>query len=84
MSKICKYLVPLIFFGFVLGYAGPAQTSGQVSDKELSARIDKLLSDVYKPAQPGAAVLVKKQGKVILRRATASPTLNSTFPSSPT
>jgi CubicO group peptidase (beta-lactamase class C family) len=68
MSKICRYLIPLIFFGLILGHIGSAQTSGQLSDKELSAQIDKLLSDVYKPGQPGAAVLVKKQGKVILRK----------------
>jgi CubicO group peptidase (beta-lactamase class C family)/uncharacterized protein YneR len=68
MSKICRYLIPLVFFGLILGQADSAQTSGQLSDKELSAQIDKLLSDVYKPGQPGAAVLVKKQGKVILRK----------------
>jgi len=68
MSRFCKYLIPLLFLGFVLGHAGSVQTPGQVSDKDLSAQIDKLLSDVYKPGQPGAAVLVKKQGKVILRK----------------
>jgi CubicO group peptidase (beta-lactamase class C family)/uncharacterized protein YneR len=68
MSKICRYLIPLVFFGLIRGQADSAQTSGQLSDKELSAQIDKLLSDVYKPGQPGAAVLVKKQGKVILRK----------------
>src|SRR4030042_1214216 len=68
MSRFCKYLIPLLFLGFVPGHVGSAQTPGQVPDKDLSAQIDKLLSDVYKPGQPGAAVLVKKQGQVILRK----------------
>jgi len=68
MSRVCKRLIPLLFLGLMLGQVGSAQPSGQVSEKDLTARIDKLLSDVYKPGQPGAAVLVKKQGKVIWRK----------------
>jgi CubicO group peptidase (beta-lactamase class C family) len=45
-----------------------AQSQAQTADKDLSVQIDKLLSDVYKPGAPGAAVLVKKQGRVILRK----------------
>jgi CubicO group peptidase (beta-lactamase class C family)/uncharacterized protein YneR len=68
MSRICRFLIPLLFFGFILGNTDWAQAVGQASDKDLSAQIDRLLSDVYKPGQPGAAVLVKKQGRVILRK----------------
>jgi CubicO group peptidase (beta-lactamase class C family) len=45
-----------------------AQAPAQALASDLSAQIDKLLSDVYKPGAPGAAVLVKKQGRVILRK----------------
>jgi len=68
MSRLCKWLFPFVFLGLVPGHVGSAQIPGQVSDKDLSAQIDKLLSDVYKPGQPGGAVLVKKQGKVILQK----------------
>jgi CubicO group peptidase (beta-lactamase class C family) len=72
MSRFCKCLIPLIFLGFMLvqgqAAAYPSQAAGQTSDNELGAKIDKLLSDVYKPDGPGAAVLVKKQGNVILRK----------------
>jgi hypothetical protein len=43
-----NWLVPLVFLGFVLGQAVSAkaagQASGPVSDKELAAQIDMLLS----------------------------------------
>ncbi len=72
VSRFRNWLIPLFFLGFVLGQAIPAthadRISGPVSDKELASQIDKLLSDVYKPDGPGAAILVKKQGKVILRK----------------
>jgi len=72
MTRLCKFLAPLFIIGLLTGQlvlAYPAgQTSGPVSDKELAAQIDKLLSSAYKPDGPGAAVLVKKQGRVILRK----------------
>jgi len=68
MSRACKCLILLLFLSLFLGPFGPAQTGGPVSDKDLASQIDKLLTGVYKPDGPGAAVLVKKQGKVILRK----------------
>jgi CubicO group peptidase (beta-lactamase class C family) len=72
MSRFCKWLIPLVLLSLLLAQAGSAQATGQasgpVSEKGLASQIDKLLSDVYKPGQPGAAVLVKKQGRVILRK----------------
>jgi len=72
MSRSRNWLVPLVFLGFVLGQAVSAkaagQASGPVSDKELAAQIDTLLSSAYKPDGPGAAVLVKKRGRVVLRK----------------
>src|SRR4030067_1085072 len=65
MSRVCKSLILSFLAVLVLGQVGSAQPPGQVSEKDLTAKIDKLLSDVYKPGPPGAAVLVKKQGKVI-------------------
>jgi len=62
------YRTPVLLVIAALAQLVSAQAPGQVADKDLSAQIDKLLSDVYKPGGPGAAVLVKKQGKVILRK----------------
>ena len=68
MTRVYRCMILLLFLGLMIGQGFTAQPSGQVSEKDLTARIDKLLSDVYKPGQPGAAVLVKKQGKVIWRK----------------
>jgi len=83
MSRSCKWLVLFLFIGFALAPADSAQAPGQVSGSDLSAQINKLLSDVYKPGQPGAAVLVKKQGKVILRRGYGLANLELNIPIEP-
>jgi D-alanyl-D-alanine carboxypeptidase len=51
-----------------LTVAGPslsAQTPGQ---EDLAKRIDAVMSEVYKPGQPGAAVIVRKHGQTVLRK----------------
>ena len=70
MRSICRIPVLLLVAALTLGQfvSAQAQPQAQVADKDLSAKIDKLLSDVYKPGSPGAAVLVKKQGKVVFRK----------------
>jgi CubicO group peptidase (beta-lactamase class C family) len=83
MLRVCKCLIPLVLLGLVLGQVGSAQVPGQVSEKHLTVKIDKLLSDVYKPGQPGAAVLVKKQGKVILRKGYGLANLELNVPAEP-
>jgi len=58
----------LLFFGLSGASAEAALDPSQASEKELAAQIDRLLSEIYKPGQPGAAVLVKKHGRIILRK----------------
>jgi CubicO group peptidase (beta-lactamase class C family) len=90
VSKLCKRLISLSFLGLmlVLGRAASfsAQAAAQVPATDpagLAGQIDKLLSDVYKPGQPGAAVLVKKQGKVILRKGYGLANLELSVPVEP-
>jgi CubicO group peptidase (beta-lactamase class C family) len=45
--------------------AGFAQTTGQ---EALQKKIDAVMSEVYKPGQPGAAVILRKNGKTIFRK----------------
>jgi len=45
--------------------ARPADTAGQES---LAKQIDAVMSDVYKPGEPGASIIVKKTGKTIFRK----------------
>jgi len=68
MSKPCKCLILFLLGVLALGQTGSTQTPAQASDKDLASQIDKLLTGVYKPDGPGAAVLVKKHGQVILRK----------------
>jgi CubicO group peptidase (beta-lactamase class C family) len=46
----------------------PARAAGPVSASDLAAYADKLLSSVYPAGQPGAAVLVQKDGQAVLRK----------------
>ena len=48
--------------------ASSAQPACQASEKGLTLQIDALLQKVYKADEPGASVLVKKQGQVLFRK----------------
>jgi CubicO group peptidase (beta-lactamase class C family) len=45
-----------------------AAATPPATDAELTAQIDQLLARTYPAAEPGAAVLVEKDGKVLLRK----------------
>lgn len=72
----------LLFQGFI-SLAGATESTVQPSGKELASQIDALLADVYKPGEPGAAVLVKKQGKIILRKGYGMADLEMGLPMEP-
>jgi len=42
-----------------------AQVAGE---KDLAAKIDAVLSEVYKPGEPGAAVIVRQNGRTVFRK----------------
>jgi D-alanyl-D-alanine carboxypeptidase len=44
--------------------ARPANTS----NKALAAQIDQVLTNTFKPSEPGAAVIVVRDGQVIIRK----------------
>lgn len=47
----------------------PAVTrAASAADDALAGRMDAFLSSIYKPGEPGAAVLVKKNGRILLRK----------------
>lgn len=47
--------------------AGPAETQLPSGDG-LAQKIDLVMSEVYKPGEPGAAILVRKDGRTIFRK----------------
>jgi CubicO group peptidase (beta-lactamase class C family) len=61
----------------------PARAAGPVSASDLAAYADKLLSAVYPAGQPGAAVLVQKDGQVVLRKGYGMANLELGIPVTP-
>ncbi len=56
-----------IFLAAPLAPAAPVRAAA-VPPADLAGRLDRLLAATYPAAEPGAAVLVEKEGQVVLRR----------------
>lgn len=61
----------------------PARAAGPVSTSDLAAYADKLLASVYPADQPGAAVLVQKDGQAVLRKGYGMANLELGIPVTP-
>ena len=61
----------------------PAYPAAAHSDADLVAQIDQLLAKTYPAAEPGAAVLVEKDGKVLLRKGYGMANLELSVPIAP-
>ena len=51
-----------------LGAAAMAVPAAPATDSVLAAKIDAVLAEVYKPGEPGAAVIVRKDGRTVFRK----------------
>ncbi len=67
LSRTVSFLV-LIFVLLAGFHAGVAAQTVRLSDEKLAEAVNELLEQTYKPNEPGAAVIVVRQGKVILRK----------------
>lgn len=66
--KKCAFLVTLAVF-FSMASIAPARPTAQPPDDEALAKsFDAVMSEVYKPGEPGASIIVKKDGKAIFRK----------------
>ena len=53
----------------ILAAVGPSAAAAQpASDEALAKKIDAVMAEVYKPGEPGAAIIVRKDGKTIFRK----------------
>ncbi len=52
----------------ILGLALQLGASPPQSDKKLADAIDAVMSDIYKPGEPGAAVIVRRDGRTLFRK----------------
>jgi len=48
--------------------SAPGEASPSTADEALAKRIDAVMAEVYKPGEPGAAIIVRKNGRTILRK----------------
>jgi CubicO group peptidase (beta-lactamase class C family) len=66
MMKKCSSLLGL---AVALILAAPrALPAPSADDEALVKKIDAVMSEVYKPGEPGAAIIVQKDGKTIMRK----------------
>ncbi len=61
----------------------PARAASPVSTSDLATYADKLLSSVYPAGQPGAAVLIQKDGRAVLRKGYGLANLELGVPATP-
>jgi CubicO group peptidase (beta-lactamase class C family) len=55
-----------VFLLLALAVSLEASTAG--ADARLAGEIDKVMSEVYKPGEPGAALIVRRNGRTIFRK----------------
>jgi D-alanyl-D-alanine carboxypeptidase len=68
-----RTLVPVLALFALLAVSSPlaasqAAAAPPAADSALAAKIDAVMSAVYKPGQPGAAIIVQKDGRTIVRK----------------
>jgi CubicO group peptidase (beta-lactamase class C family) len=51
-----------------LAAAALAAPAAHAADETLAARIDAVMAEVYKPGEPGAAIIVRKDGRTVFRK----------------
>ena len=65
-SQSLSFILALVMLAG-LQFSAVAQTAN-LSDESLAKTVNEMLENTYKPDQPGAAVIVVRDGKVILRK----------------
>jgi CubicO group peptidase (beta-lactamase class C family) len=68
MSFGRKIALPVAFCIFVLVSAAPRVQAADGPDPALIQKIDALMAEIYKPGEPGAAIIVRKDGRTIFRK----------------
>jgi len=58
----------LVFASLVPPGRAAAATAPAADDDALAAKVDAVMAEVYKPGQPGAAVIVRKNGRTLFRK----------------
>ncbi|HET9529584.1 MAG TPA: serine hydrolase domain-containing protein [Blastocatellia bacterium] len=64
-ALMTRFLALILILG---SFSQAAAQSPKTADKDIAAAIDELLMKTFKPDEPGAAVIVVKDGKEVLRK----------------
>jgi CubicO group peptidase (beta-lactamase class C family) len=72
-KKCDKFIAFAVLFFSILvmpavAAAAPAGPAEKTVDDALAKRIDAVMAEIYKPGEPGAAIIVRKDGKTIFRK----------------
>lgn len=68
MIKNGRLIAILLFTLASQACSAPVPAAGPLTDEALAKRIDAIMSEVYKPGEPGAAVIVRKDGRTVHRK----------------
>lgn len=68
LSAVCVAVFALLGAPAVHAQEAPGAAQGAQSAQSTAARLDALVSASYKPTEPGATVIVVKDGKTLLRK----------------
>jgi len=68
MRRVPSRLLSAALALYVLAAADHAQSRPAANDDALAKMIDAVMTAVYKPGQPGAAIIVRKSGRTIFRK----------------
>jgi CubicO group peptidase (beta-lactamase class C family) len=68
---------------FLFALLASCTTAQKFPDKKLTSNLDSYLSGKFKPGNPGCAVLIAKQGKVIYKKAFGSANIELNTPMGP-
>jgi len=72
-KKYDKFIAFAVLFFSILARpavaaAAPAGPAQKTVDDALAKRIDAVMAEIYKPGEPGAAIIIRKDGKTIFRK----------------
>jgi D-alanyl-D-alanine carboxypeptidase len=68
MAQNRRLVVPLFIALVAWTSSAPARDAGPAADEALAKKVDAVMSEVYKPGEPGAAVIVRKDGRTVFRK----------------
>jgi D-alanyl-D-alanine carboxypeptidase len=66
MNKRCLH--PAIVLVVSAALAAQACSGPSAANESLAKKIDAVMSEVYKPGEPGAAIIVRKDGRTVFRK----------------